>query len=192
VECLVNVLPSPIASFANDPSNPSNVEPIVHFNSTSVDAQNYGWFIDSNFVSTADAFKYEFSDTGLYEVQLTIVAPNGCKDTITKVLDRYMVPVLYFPSSFTPNGDGLNDTWNFVGEGVELDGYEIEVFDRWGKRLFHSNDPQESWSGLDKSTGTSLQIGAYGYVVRYVDEYKEPKVVTGQVVISNPGTKKGL
>jgi gliding motility-associated-like protein len=192
VECLVNFLPSPIASFANDPSNPSNVEPIVHFNSTSVDAQNYGWFIDSNFVSTADAFKYEFSDTGLYEVQLTIVAPNGCKDTITKVLDRYMVPVLYFPSSFTPNGDGLNDTWNFVGEGVELDGYEIEVFDRWGKRLFHSNDPQESWSGLDKSTGTSLQIGAYGYVVRYVDEYKEPKVVTGQVVISNPGTKKGL
>lgn len=192
IECLVNVLASPIASFTTDPSHPSNVEPIVHFNSTSIDAQNYSWFIDSSFVSAENAFKYEFADSGLYEVKLAIVAPNGCKDTVTKVLDRYMVPVLYFPSSFTPNGDGLNDKWNFVGEGVDIDNYEIEIFDRWGKRLFFSNDPQESWTGYDKSTGNSLPIGTYGYVVRYVDQYKEPKVVTGQVIISNSGEKKGL
>lgn len=191
-ECLVNILPSPVANFNNDPSNPSNLEPIVHFTDASKNGFTYNWLIDSASVSIAPSFKYEFGDTGVYEVQLAIVALNGCKDTITKYLHNYLETILYFPGSFSPNGDGLNDKWGLKGEGIDIDNFELEIFDRWGHRLFYTTDPEDGWDGYDKSTGGFIQSGSYGYIVHYLDKFNEPKVITGQIVISNSGVQTGL
>src|SRR4051794_21122795 len=52
---------------------------------------------------------------------------------------------LYNPSAFTPNGDGLNDTFGIKGDGIK--NYHIYVFDRWGKVIFESSNPKEQWDG---------------------------------------------
>ena len=57
--------------------------------------------------------------------------------------------VLYFPNAFTPNGDGLNDSFGGVGEGITE--YTLQIFDRWGNLLFVSNDINTQWDGSYKN-----------------------------------------
>ena len=53
--------------------------------------------------------------------------------------------VLYIPNAFTPNGDGLNDTFGAVGEGITE--YNMQIFDRWGNLIFESNNINVQWDG---------------------------------------------
>jgi gliding motility-associated-like protein len=52
---------------------------------------------------------------------------------------------LYIPNAFTPNGDGLNDTFGPVGEGIT--DYSMQIFNRWGNLIFESNDMNVQWDG---------------------------------------------
>jgi len=69
---------------------------------------------------------------------------------------------VFIPQAFSPNGDGLNDTFGVVAESIGA--FELSVFDRWGKLLFATNDPSENWDGRFQN---ELQpVGAYVYRVR--------------------------
>ncbi|KAA5534897.1 T9SS type B sorting domain-containing protein [Taibaiella lutea] len=69
---------------------------------------------------------------------------------------------IMIPNAFSPNGDGLND-----GFGVETLGHPynfvLQVFDRWGKRVFISHNPKEKWDG--KYNGGNMGMGTYYYIV---------------------------
>jgi gliding motility-associated-like protein len=66
---------------------------------------------------------------------------------------------LFFPSVFTPNGDGINDF--FTPQGYNILEYKLEVFDRWGSLLFSTNDMTISWDGRFK--GRKVPTGNYVY-----------------------------
>ena len=70
-------------------------------------------------------------------------------------------PRLYFPTGFTPNGDGLND--NFVIPGVFLEKFEMIIFNRWGRVIYTTNDQATGWPGTHK--GKPVQEGAYIFQV---------------------------
>lgn len=57
---------------------------------------------------------------------------------------------IYFPSAFTPNGDGLNDLFGPLGSLAALSNYRFSVYDRWGQKVFSSTNPFEKWNGLLK------------------------------------------
>lgn len=70
---------------------------------------------------------------------------RGCSGQ-DEVHINVMEQVVFFPNSFSPNGDGLNDTW----ELVNIDRYpqcEIYIFNRWGNLVYHSNGYQQPWDG---------------------------------------------
>lgn len=69
------------------------------------------------------------------------------------------------PNVFTPNGDGIND--RFGVEGAQLDGYDLEVFDRWGRSMFKSDRSDRRWDGRLK--GDAVPDGIYLYVLKYRD-----------------------
>jgi gliding motility-associated-like protein len=72
---------------------------------------------------------------------------------------------LYFPNIFSPNNDGINETFRgFPAEGVEVLSYEFLVFDRWGNHIFESRNIENGWNGL--FDGQELGIGVYVYYVR--------------------------
>ena len=52
---------------------------------------------------------------------------------------------LYVPNAFTPNNDGVNDV--FKAEGVNIRGYQMHIYNRWGQLIFTSDDPEEPWLG---------------------------------------------
>jgi gliding motility-associated-like protein len=65
-------------------------------------------------------------------------------------------------NSFSPNGDGINDTW-----GIEAarfySGTKLQIFDRGGVRIFNSEDPTQRWDGTYQ--GKELPIGTYYWIL---------------------------
>jgi gliding motility-associated-like protein len=71
-------------------------------------------------------------------------------------------PVVHFPNVFTPNGDGINDSFYADSSNVEL--VEFAVYDRWGM-LIYTSATQMPWNG--KHNGNECSDGTYYYVFRY-------------------------
>jgi gliding motility-associated-like protein len=83
---------------------------------------------------------------GTYTV--TVSAVNACiasADVIIPV-DISCIGV-YFPSAFTPNGDGQNDLFGPVGSLSSLSNYHFSIYNRWGQKVFNSNNPFQKWDG---------------------------------------------
>ena len=66
------------------------------------------------------------------------------------------------PNAFTPNNDGHNDQFKVSVMGG--DEYELIVFDRWGKEVFRTENPQEGWDGNYKN-GNPAEQAVYTYRV---------------------------
>jgi len=94
-------------------------------------------------------------------VSLTVTDVNGCQATQQiKVADQ--CPNIYIPNTFTPNGDGVNDTW--VIEGLDYDPTStVKVFTRNGVQVFNSVGYGTPWNG--EYNGKKLPAGAYYYIV---------------------------
>lgn len=87
---------------------------------------------------------------------------------------------LFLPKAFTPNSDGLNDTYGISNPFAIPELISFEIFDRWGGQVFFTKDPFERWDGT--SRGTRLNSGVLLYRIRYVCEGEE-KLVTGSVTM---------
>ena len=65
-----------------------------------------------------------------------------------------------FPQVFTPNGDGVND--EFRAAYKSLKHFDLKIFNRWGRRVYHSTDPAKGWNG--KEGNAEAAEGVYMYV----------------------------
>ena len=74
-----------------------------------------------------------------------------------------IVPAMtfYIPNTFTPNGDGLNDTFGVSGEAIN--DFSMKIFNRWGKLIYETTDPNKRWDG--KFEGEISIEGTYAYVI---------------------------
>ena len=98
------------------------------------------------------------SETTTYELVVTDDA--GCVDTSYVTIT--IVPGIIFPNGITPNGDGLNDTWNIQ----YIEQYEdpvVEIYNRWGQLLFRSVGYISQWDGTYNDE--PLPVGTYYYVI---------------------------
>ena len=74
---------------------------------------------------------------------------------------------MFIPNTFTPNGDGLNDTWGPLMTEYSENGYMLTIFDRWGQRIFMTEDPTVQWDGtVDGKYVAPNSIYTYRIVVR--------------------------
>jgi len=71
---------------------------------------------------------------------------------------------LVIPTAFTPNGDGINDTWNIAYLGY-YPNCSVSVFTRWGQQVYSSLGYGIPWDGTYK--GTALPTGTYYYVINF-------------------------
>jgi len=84
-------------------------------------------------------------------------------------------PKVFIPSAFSPDGDHLNDRFipnvNFIDP---LD-YELVIFNRMGKLLFTSNNPNEGWGGQDQP------LGVYAYLLKLRNSLGDELIFSGRV-----------
>lgn len=72
---------------------------------------------------------------------------NGDHTIVSTSNYAEVIPPLsvYIPSAFTPNGDGINDTFGIKGEGIK--NFTLRIYNRWGELVFESNNPKQQWDG---------------------------------------------
>lgn len=74
-------------------------------------------------------------------------------------------PTIYIPNAFSPNNDGLND--KFVISAGAIKTFSMKIFDRWGEKLWETNDYTSSWDGFYKDK--QVQMDVYMYTVTLTD-----------------------
>ncbi|MDB5135731.1 MAG: hypothetical protein JWP37_2334 [Mucilaginibacter sp.] len=94
-------------------------------------------------------------------VSLTVTDANGCQATQDiQVTDE--CPSITIPNAFTPNGDGINDTWKIAG--LEYDQTAtVKIYSRYGESVYQSRGYTKNWDGTSK--GKQLPSGVYYYII---------------------------
>jgi gliding motility-associated-like protein len=110
-------------------------------------------------------------------------------DVPMEIVTAHFEPVefhLYVPNAFTPDNDGVNDSFQPLGSGFEGDLYRFAVFNRWGEVVFQTEDPDLPWIGQNNQRiGTHfVPDGVYGWRVE-AQGYHEliPTVLHGTVTV---------
>jgi gliding motility-associated-like protein len=144
----------------------NDYEVVFHNKSWSTDSiQYYDWNIaEAGIASIEQSPVIVLPDGNAYEVELISTNEHTCKDiALVLVKPEYH---LYIPNSFSPNDDGNNETWKIESLGIrEL---RLEVYDRWGNKLYTTTDKDFEWDG--KVGGERVPMGAYTWrIVLYTD-----------------------
>ena len=88
----------------------------------------------------------------------------------------------YVPNAFSPSGDGLNDMFGPVGIFNAIERFEMFIFDRMGRAIFHSTDPNNGWDGR-MPNGELAPETAYVYRMYIKETYAEEYQMTGTVTL---------
>ncbi len=74
----------------------------------------------------------------------------------------------WMPNAFTPNNDGLNDIFNIKSE-CEFIEFNLEIYDRWGEKVFVTHDLYHGWDGRIKGKKIG-ENGVYVWLLSYKAE----------------------
>lgn len=108
---------------------------------------------------------------------LKVLGKNGCYSYDT--INVYFDGAIYVPNSFTPDGDGINDV--FYAFGVDIKEFEMYIFNRWGEKLFYSDDMENGWNGIYQ--GSLVKNDTYVWKVIYKDVLNKRGELIGTVTL---------
>lgn len=180
----IDVWPTPVADYFTGPQTADVLEPIVTFNNTSGGPYNKFWwfFGDGSMVDTTTlhpTHTYSEDHATSYMTALIVQNSYGCSDTTLRLVVIDPNYVVYIPNAFTPNGDGLNDV--FQAKGFYIEKFEMTIYDRWGEKIFYSDDIYKGWDGTIK--GKVIENSVYVWKATVVDTKKKRHDLTGHVTL---------
>jgi gliding motility-associated-like protein len=158
--CVITIIPSPTVGF--DTASSGIFHTTWAFTDTSKPAVT-SWFWTFGDGDTANIWNpaHVYPAAGTYVVTETVTNAAGCKATKTE--DLTVPEGIIIPNVFTPNGDGFNDVFNITSSGVKM--FTIEIFNRWGEKMFESTSPQISWDGRT-TAGVRVSDGTYYFILK--------------------------
>lgn len=180
----VSVYPKPRADFNWIGEEGDILTPVISFTNTSEGHSNFQWYFNdalNALDSTNNNPKHYFTtdDPKTVNVYLAIRNSYGCKDTIMRPIDIGPNFTFYIPNCFTPNDDGINDT--FTGKGIGIKDYKMWIFDRWGEMLYYTNDIFKGWDGSVKGHEVDGKTDVYQWKVIVTDLTNKAHYYVGHV-----------
>ncbi|MGB0165286.1 MAG: gliding motility-associated C-terminal domain-containing protein [Luteibaculum sp.] len=189
----IEVYPLPSAEITQSPVDLTIVETDALYQMrSSSDLATVSWFLMdlpnldtiASAINTSPSFRYSYaSDTASYFLRAEMLSPFGCRDTIFYRPRVGPESAMYIPSSFTPNGDGVNDFFSISWLFLDPSRFSIQIFNRWGESVYLSYDPNFQWDGTVQ--GERVQPGVYPLVISYYGMDSLQKRVLGRVSILN-------
>lgn len=159
VTVTINVIGRPMAD-AGPGMTISEGEAVQLLASASGGNTNYNWS-PGLFVNGIHTLQPIVNPVNDITYVLTVSSNDGCglsKDSVKiRVLKKIIVP-----NAFSPNNDGINDTWNIKALNSYND-YDLSVFNRYGRVVFSTRNYSKPWDG--SCNGKSLPTGTYYYLI---------------------------
>jgi len=156
---MVTVYPDPTARFVIKPEQVTILNSEVQFDNTSTGASVFYWNFGDSTSATTSSPLHIYGDTGTYWVTLIAFNQYGCSDTATGTVIVTPDNAFYIPNAFHPQSNGNNNY--FQGYGVGVTNFEMNVFDRWGERIFYSTNANNGWNGMIGSNEAPQGIYVY-------------------------------
>jgi gliding motility-associated-like protein len=120
----------------------------------------------SNVDLLTDELTYEYENIGEFLITQVVYNELGCSDTLVHTICVENVVNVYVPNIFSPNNDGENDF--FKVSAIGINDFSINIYDRWGGKMFSSTNIDESWDGT--INGQKAMAGVYAGVIQYKDQ----------------------
>ncbi len=174
--------PYPIADFYALPYRSFLDRATINFVNNSQSFSSSFWEFGDNSSSFDLNPSHQYLSLGHFPVMLVVQSENLCFDTLVKYVDIVEDFFFYIPNAFTPNEDGLNDSFGPVFLGVSANDYVFEVYDRWGGIVFVTNDIHTKWNGKT-SSGEYFPLGVYHYRIVVMDLCENPHYFMGNFSI---------
>ncbi len=165
---------NPYASFETQENELSYLNPITEFSNKSENFEIVNWYVDDNYINSyEDLWQYEFPDVQYesYEVCLEAISEHGCQTNYCESVFVNAELLVYVPNAFTPNGDGINETFFAEMKGFSKEEFQLIVFDRWGEEIYMSTDPSSEWIGNVKGGDYYAQPGVYSYSIAVKSQF---------------------
>jgi len=111
-----------------------------------------------NYIGTYQVCLWTWIKVGNYEL--------GCLDTQCITVKNFFEVELDIPNVFTPGKkDGVNDKFVITSKSVEY--WDLIIYNRWGEKMFQTDDPENHWDGTNMNTGKPAPASTYYYVLNY-------------------------
>lgn len=137
----------------------------LHVTSSGSDKVTYNWLptADISCPTCADVTALPTRST-VYTVIATDT--TGCVAQDTVGVEVIADNAVFLPNAFSPNGDGNNDLLQLYGNLAGIRYFQLLVFDRWGEKVFETNDQYFKWDGSYK--GEKQEPAVYIYIMKIV------------------------
>ena len=164
----ITVYPNPVADFTVQPEITSIIDPIISIKDFSTGTNFWSWnFGDSVISAVFNPPPHTYQDTGTYTITLITTTNYNCADTAYQSIIIEPEFLFYIPNAFSPNNDGINDS--FSGKGMFITNYEMMIFDRWGNMVFFTDDLNIPWDGKANHGNEIAQGDVYVYSIKITD-----------------------
>ena len=186
----VVVMPLPIPSFVPSPTEIFVENGIGTVQCTNTSNENYAHLVwnfgdansNVNIIQNVDDPTHDYTRSGFYTITMTATDSFGCVDSVKARVSVSVPYFFYIPNAFTPDGDGINETFAPKGEGVDPDHYSMQIYDRSGMLIFTTKNPYDYWDGRNKH-GQMCPEGVYVYKINLYNLNEEDKEYIGTVTL---------
>ncbi len=171
----ITVSNKPHAAFTTTPIPPIANTPNVFYNS-STGAVLYKWFFgdgDSAVRTTTDTVIHQYNNTGTFNACLVVYNQYGCPDTACTAVETIVNPLFDVPNAFTPGRFGENAIVKVRGFGIAK--LSFKIYNRWGQKVFESNDQNLGWDGTFKGIPQPVDVYAYTVDIEFSDGKRATK-----------------
>jgi len=182
---IANVIANPVADFTMSANPTTFFETVVKMqDKSSPTVVQWTWSSPgsdpNNSTYQNPTFHFPEGIVATYPIQLIVETPEGCVDTVERVLTVNSDIIFYAPNAFTPDGDEFNQTWKFYVSGIDEYDFELMIFNRWGEVIWETHDVNSGWDGT--YNGTPVKEGTYTWIARVKDLYWDNMKVYNGVI----------
>jgi len=188
---IIHVFSPPKASFSYLPQNFILKNSPVSFENNSINANGYRWLFGNGDSGSLINPVYNYPDTGNFKILLIANEPYCPADTSIQYIQINSTALkIYIPNAFSPNGDGLNDSFDISGFAIKS--YTLDIFNQWDEHVYHvsvipsvpvlEHGELSSGKGWDGTVGgADAPIGTYIYQIGVVDLQNNIHMYHGKV-----------
>lgn len=130
-------------------------------------ALSYSWSPNQGLTCTDCANPVVNSFEKTNEYSLTVTYNGHCQIVAKATVNVAGAPQPFVPNAFTPNGDGNNDVFMVFGEGISK--INLQVFNRWGEKVYESNNQFDGWDGTYKGLLQNTNVFVYQVTATYLN-----------------------
>ena len=114
----------------------------------------------------------------LYKI-VAVPFGNSNSQVFSNILEVIYRSKVAFPNAFSPDGDGMNDIFNFKSRYISA--VRMKIFTRWGELIFQTNDPEQGWDGT--INGKPAPLGTYIHHSELTDDMGITFVKSGEIIL---------